>query len=126
MSAPLDRVRQGLDDPQLAVILQERVQARLNDLGLTQITAATKAGLPRDTLRNLFRDRASLPRADTLVQIARALGVRAGFLLGEESAPEAPDTAAMLLRRARDALLDQVNKEDRELLALAIEGYLGK
>ncbi|HQT53579.1 MAG TPA: helix-turn-helix transcriptional regulator [Phenylobacterium sp.] len=71
----------------IAEILKQRIMQRLVDLKLTPITAATKAGLPRDTLRNFFRQDRSVPRADTLSKIAAALETSVGFLLGEVAFP---------------------------------------
>lgn len=69
--------------------LKARINERLDALGLTQITAATKAGLPRDTLRNLFRV-GGAPRIDTLIKIAAALETTVGWLIGESSAALPP------------------------------------
>lgn len=71
------------DDIELAEQLRTRISVRLGELGLTPITAATKAGLPRDTLRNLFRGVAALPRIDTLTRIASALETSVAYLVGE-------------------------------------------
>jgi transcriptional regulator with XRE-family HTH domain len=57
-------------------------------LGLTPLTAAKAAGLPRDTFRNMFRDNSSMPRADTLISMARALKTSVSYLVGEASTPE--------------------------------------
>lgn len=85
--------------------LQERIAGRLDALGLTQITAATKAGLPRDTLRNLFRQ-GSDPTLGTLVNIARALDVSVGWLAGEgEFAPLSRQQRTILRIQERIAAL---------------------
>ena len=63
--------------------MRHRIAARLERLKLTPLTAASQAGLPRDTIRNLFRQEGSLPRADTLVKIAEALETTVGHLVGE-------------------------------------------
>lgn len=72
--------------------LARRVQERLRELDLTPITAATRAGLPRDTIRNLFRAD-SQPRADTLAAIAAALDTTVGYLIGESPATIRDPTA---------------------------------
>ena len=72
-----------MDD--LAENMRQRIASRLAKLGLTPLTAATKAELPRDTIRNLFRQDGSLPRADTLVRIAAALETTVGYLVGENA-----------------------------------------
>ncbi|MDZ4321122.1 MAG: helix-turn-helix transcriptional regulator [Phenylobacterium sp.] len=71
----------------LAGVLRQRIATRLRALELTPITAATKAGLPRDTLRNLFRQDGSLPRIDTLAKIADALETTVAYLTGETAFP---------------------------------------
>lgn len=71
----------------LAGVLRQRIATRLRALDLTPITAATKAGLPRDTLRNLFRQDGSLPRVDTLAKIAEALETTIAYLTGETAFP---------------------------------------
>lgn len=76
------------DAPQdLAETIRSRISDRLHWLNLTAITAATKAGLPRDAIRNLFRRDAALPRADTLAAIAHALDTSVAFLIGETINP---------------------------------------
>lgn len=72
-------------------LMARRAMERLAELGLTPITAATRAGLDRDLFRNMFRT-GSYPRADTLASLCRVLGVSADWLLfgdGEISRPEA-------------------------------------
>lgn len=76
-----------MDEPNdLVELMRARVEKRLADLDLTAITAATKAGIPRDTIRNLFRT-GSLPRADTLAKIAEALETTVAYLMGETDYP---------------------------------------
>lgn len=76
--------------------LQERIQARLDELGLTPITAATRKGYSRDLIRNVMRT-GSRPRIDTLKQIADALSVAPEDLLDEPSSP--------LARRIRERMI---------------------
>ena len=71
----------------LADTIRARVAERLQWAELSPIQAATKHGLPRDTLRNLFRRDSALPRADTLADIARALDTSVAFLVGETANP---------------------------------------
>ena len=85
--------------------LRQRISIRLNDLGLTAITAARKAGLPRDTLRNLFRENRNLPRADTLIRIAEALETSVGYLLGEIAFPGNDPNDPGVLTLAEKAIL---------------------
>lgn len=74
-------------DMSLADTIRARVAERLQWAELSPIQAATKHGLPRDTLRNLFRRDSALPRADTLADIARALDTSVAFLVGETANP---------------------------------------
>ncbi|WP_313044859.1 helix-turn-helix transcriptional regulator [Brevundimonas sp.] len=71
----------------LADTIRARVADRLHWLKLTPITAAKQSGLPRDTIRNLFRRDTALPRADTLAAIAEALETSVAFLMGETVNP---------------------------------------
>ncbi len=71
----------------LADTIRARVADRLHWLDLTAITAAQKANLPRDTIRNLFRRDSALPRADTLLAMAQALDTTVAFLVGETVNP---------------------------------------
>lgn len=64
-----------------------RIERRLADLNLTPITAATRAGLPRDAIRNIFRPDSGLPRVDTLKSISSALETTISFLVGEAEQP---------------------------------------
>lgn len=68
-------------------VIRRRISTRLDDLGLTAITAAQTAKLPRDTIRNLFRGDGAVPRADTLAEIARALDCSVSYLVGEAPFP---------------------------------------
>lgn len=77
---------QNEEPDQLAELMRERIAARLATLKLTPITAATKAKIPRDTIRNLFRT-GSLPRLDTLVRISEALETTVAYLVGETAYP---------------------------------------
>jgi transcriptional regulator with XRE-family HTH domain len=76
-----------MDD--IAELIRDRIKRRLAKLKLTPITAAVHAGLPRDTIRNLFRGRASVPRADTLAAIAVALETTLSYLMGETDVDDA-------------------------------------
>jgi transcriptional regulator with XRE-family HTH domain len=68
-------------------VIRRRISTRLDRLGLTAITAAERAGLPRDAIRNLYRGDGSVPRADTLSLIARALHTSIAYLTGEAPFP---------------------------------------
>lgn len=74
-------------DPGLAEMLRARIAERMHWLEVTPITAATQADLPRDTIRNIFRRDSALPRADTLVAIAKALDTSVSYLVGETVDP---------------------------------------
>lgn len=74
-----------MSSAQLLPRLNNRIEARLNELGLTPITAALRAGLDRDAIRNTIRG--SAPRIDTLVDVAAALQTSVGYLVGETDDP---------------------------------------
>ena len=89
---------------ELAELIRQRIATRLSALKLTAITAATRAELPRDTIRNLFRQEASTPRADTLVNIAAALDTTVSYLVGEIDFPGRDYADAELVGAANQAM----------------------
>lgn len=88
-------------DDELAERLRQRIATRLDQLSLTPITAATRAGLPRDTIRSVFRQGGSLPRVDTLANIAGALDTSVAYLIGETNFPTDPHDDERFLAAAR-------------------------
>lgn len=99
-----DNMKQLAESPApLADRLTARIQQRLGELALTPITAATRAGLPRDTIRNIFRQ-GSLPRVDTLAEIARALDTSVAWLVGEPDTP-AEDRMRAIIREELSAFM---------------------
>ena len=62
----------------------ERLRQRLSELGMTSSELASKAGMDVATFHKLQKGMA-VPRADHLLRLAKALGVRPEYLLwGEE------------------------------------------
>lgn len=64
-----------------ALTLGERLRARRQALGVTQVQLASRAGLTQEMISNLERGRHQ-PRFTTLEKYARGLGVPVGKLLG--------------------------------------------
>ena len=73
--------------------LTERIQSRLEAIGLSARAASLKAGLSADAIRNVQRGGSSSPRFETISALARALECNTMYLTGEadepgEAAPE--------------------------------------
>ncbi len=62
--------------------LAERIQGRLERLGLSSEDAAQAAGLPSDFLSRLFEGQAALPRGRRLVRLAGILATSVSYLVG--------------------------------------------
>ncbi len=75
----------------LAAIFARELRAARSARGLTQAEAAERVGVAVEVFGRLERGR-TLPRADTLVRVASALGVSADALLGLDSG--APATSS--------------------------------
>ena len=84
-------------------MMRQRIATRLEALSLTPITAATGADLPRDTIRNLFRQE-SAPRVDTLIKIAEALETTVAYLVGETAYPKTDYSDEDVMRSSRAAM----------------------
>ena len=84
-------------------LMRQRIATRLETLRLTPITAATRAGLPRDTIRNLYRQE-SAPRVDTLCRIAEALETTIAYLVGETAYPKTDYSDDDVMRSSRAAM----------------------
>jgi transcriptional regulator with XRE-family HTH domain len=65
--------------------LLNRIDARLQEIGMSREGAARLAGRSRDFIRNLEKnpDKPTIPRADHLFALARVLQCAPGYLLGE-------------------------------------------
>lgn len=72
--------------------LQERIQKRLDDLGLSRAGASLKAsgGAKRDTVQNIMSGRSINPRIDTLANLAEALETTPEWLLNGDGPPPPP------------------------------------
>lgn len=66
----------------------ERLQGRLDRLGLSPAEASRRAGLAPDTLERVLDGRAPLPRGGRLRKLAEALDCSISYLVGLE--PDAP------------------------------------
>lgn len=64
-------------------MLIERINERLEALGLSARAASIKAGLSADAIRNIQRGKSLSARSNTLAAIARALDCDVRYLLGE-------------------------------------------
>jgi transcriptional regulator with XRE-family HTH domain len=68
----------------MAETIGERVRRLREAAGLTQKQLAERAGVPLPTLRQVEQMVTKAPRPETLLGLARALGVKVGELMGEE------------------------------------------
>lgn len=81
--------------PHMSETLYGRIRERLESLGLSDEAAARKAGLQRDYLRNLKRNRQISPRGQNLARLAAVLGCSVDELIDGI----APTPVAMTERR---------------------------
>jgi len=63
----------------------DRLQERLDTLGMNPAQASRLAGLSRDTIRNIMRGQSKNARSDTISALARILQCSVPYLLGEEA-----------------------------------------
>jgi transcriptional regulator with XRE-family HTH domain len=66
-------------------VLQARVTERLETLGLKPAPASIKAGVHKDTVRNILRGRSAHPAYETLAALAQALECAPGYLTGDQA-----------------------------------------
>lgn len=71
-------------------MLADRVQARLDALGISANKASVNAGLGRDYVRDILRGKVKDPGADRLERLAEALHCQTGYLLGSMDEPGNP------------------------------------
>jgi len=77
-----------------AMELTDRIQGRLDRLGLTPESAARSAGLPSDFIRKLLGGDLSSPRGQRLVKLAEVLETSVSYLVGLD--PDVPVPAEHL------------------------------
>lgn len=67
--------------------LLKKIDNRLEALGLSDIQASVKAGLGRDTIRDLRRGKRETISVDRVAKLAAALECSATWLIGEDDSP---------------------------------------
>ncbi len=77
-----------------------RVDGRRMDLRITWGTVAKRAGINRRTLFNYMRDGFGSATLDRMRELARALDVSVGWMIGESSAPGSTVCRPRLAQRA--------------------------
>lgn len=77
----------GDDD---APVLIRRIRQRLSETGQNPFSAALKAGLDRDHIRNILRGKAKNPGATNLMKVAAVLDVTPAWLMGQEEPSTMP------------------------------------
>ncbi|MCQ9144576.1 MULTISPECIES: hypothetical protein [Brucella/Ochrobactrum group] len=70
-------------DPQNSDILKQRIQQRMDALGLNPSSVALHAELGRSAVRDILSGKAKSPKHITLYKIAEALECSASYLVGE-------------------------------------------
>jgi transcriptional regulator with XRE-family HTH domain len=97
--------------------LMERIQARLDRLGVSSEAASKKAGLGRDFIRNIKRGKSKSPGSEQLAQLARkGLECSPEYLLGDDFGEqiETPPRSFELLPSVRD--LVEIDSQQYALL----------
>lgn len=95
------RIRRGVKIPHMVERekspIAQRIERRLEALGLSASAASLKAGLSRYAISNIQKNPSSVPRGQTLLQLARALETTPEYLLtGEREHIPSEDVAAGL------------------------------
>lgn len=114
----------------------QKIEARMNDLGMNPASVSKAAGLPRDAVRDILTGRSKNPRTDTLQKVAAALQVRTSYLLPDymgaedESGEVAPSSDQQMLpvkyetAGGRWLAVDEIRDEPYGYeTALRIKGY---
>lgn len=100
-----------VDKRDRATLFRARLQAALDETGLTQSGLARRIGVDRSTVSQLLKDDgARLPNAHVVGEAAAALGVSADWLLGLSNRPESAAVLmsnALSLTEAPRALVDE-------------------
>ena len=98
-------------------LIARRIEQRLEALGLSASAASSKAGLSRYAISNIQKNPNSVPRGQTLLQLARALETTPEYLLtGERDHIPSEEVAAGIGARS----------EREHFGASSLEKYLGK
>jgi len=101
--------------------LSERIEERLEALGLSQAELARRADIPQSTVNTMIRRGSrSSPH---LIKIAQALGTTPAYLTGEVDDPEAefPEFALSAIERENVEKTRLLTEEDRRLVHQLIE-----
>lgn len=83
-----DQVSPSPDQPVNLSYLQEQIETRRNELGLSMRALSMKAGLNETAVKAVMQGRSESPRGKTLQALARALGTTVRELIGETAEPE--------------------------------------
>jgi transcriptional regulator with XRE-family HTH domain len=83
--------------PATPTALKERVQSRLDALGLSALAASTQAGQGESFVRDILRLRVRSPRAAALAELARVLQCSTDYLLGRSEEVGAPPVPAVFI-----------------------------
>ena len=110
--AHMPNMRKSDEKEALRQLLIERIEARRDELGLTDNEVAT-AGGNRYIMRDL-RGRGSIPSSDKLGGIAALLGVSVDWLMGRTTDPTPPTISPPMTFEARPADVGDVSRMFRQ------------
>lgn len=100
-----------MDKRERAAIFRARLQAGMDQTGISQSALARQAGVDRSTLSQLIKDDgARLPNGQLVAACAAVLGVSADWLLGLSDRPEQAEdlvASAISMTQAPRALVDE-------------------
>lgn len=82
--------------PHMAITIHDRIQQRLDALGLNPSAASLKGGMSRETIRKLLANKDQLPNGKTLFKLAIALEVSEQWLLTGSEKTTAQDNGGRL------------------------------
>ncbi|MEL6684785.1 MAG: helix-turn-helix transcriptional regulator [Pseudomonadota bacterium] len=100
-----------MDKRERAAVFRARLQAGMDQTGISQSALARQAGVDRSTLSQLIKDDgARLPNGQLVAACAAVLGVSADWLLGLSDRPEQAEdlvASAISMTQAPRALVDE-------------------
>jgi transcriptional regulator with XRE-family HTH domain len=104
------------------VALAERIKQRMDEKGLTLADLARETHVAKGYLWEILDGRAKKPSANTLYEIAKALGTSVGDLLGRE--PSEPQSSAKIPVSLRE-FADEEKLPEEDVLMLASINFRG-
>jgi len=103
--------------------LGARIRATRKAAGLTQAELAEAVGVEPESINRIENAKLN-PSRDTLQKVGKALGVKLGDLLSEDTPVHVPKPSLTPARRRLLRLVDGLNDDQVEVLARAVETLL--